>query len=79
MRAGDPPAWATSSCGESTEATPVQMAALGEHMTLCSRRGGRFSLMVCGAELARDLVRGRLVTMLTVLASVSGVIWLIAS
>lgn len=66
------PLWSTASFGETTDTTPMDLAALGEHLAQCSARSGRLVAMQCGAQRLRGFVTGRLVTTLALLAALTG-------
>lgn len=63
------PLWTTSSYGEAADTTPMELAALREHMAQCSGASGRLVAMHCGALRLQGFVLTRLVTTLALLAS----------
>ena len=82
MKAAAPssaPSWETSSDSESPDTTPMQLSALGEHLTHCSRPHGRFAALQWSAEVLHAFVLGRLVTTVAVVLTVLGGAWLIGS
>lgn len=76
---GSTPSWETSSYGESAETTPMQLSALGEHLSHCSRPHGRMAALHWSAEVLQAFVLGRLVTTVAVVLAVVGGAWLIWS
>lgn len=76
---GSTPSWETSSYGESPETTPMQLSALGEHLSHCSRPHGRLAALQWTAEVVHAFVLGRLVTTVAAVLAVLGVAWLIWS
>jgi hypothetical protein len=67
------PRWSTASFGETTDTTPLELAALGEHLTQCSGASGHLVAMQCGAQRLGGFVTARLVTTLMVLAAIISV------
>ena len=63
------PNWSTSSYGDSTDTSPMELSSLGEHLSLCRRMSGRLFGLRCGAELPHRFVAARLVTTLVLLAA----------
>jgi len=66
------PRWSTASFGDTTDTTPLELAALGEHLTQCSAASGRLVAMQCGAQRLRGFVTARLVTTVMLLAAIIG-------
>jgi len=62
-----PAAWSTASFGGSTDTSPMELDALGEHLSHCSAVHGRFFAFHCAAERMNAYVSARLVTTLVVL------------
>ncbi|MDO8419537.1 MAG: hypothetical protein Q7S90_05815 [Rubrivivax sp.] len=63
------PRWSTACFGDSTDTTPMELTALGEHVSLCRAAGGRFSGLRCGIDAVHGMVASRFVTTL-ILATV---------
>ena len=61
------PNWSTTSFGGSTDTSPMELRALGEHLSTCGNRGRLFTLH-CAAERVNQHVSARLVTTLAVVA-----------
>lgn len=76
---GSASTWETSSYGQSAETTPMQLSALGEHLSQCSQPHDRLAALQMGAEVLRAFVLGRLVTTAAVVLAVLGGAWLIGS
>lgn len=71
------PLWSTSSYGRTTDTTPVELTALGEHLALCNGDGAHRVAMRCGAHSLRGFVMARLVTAGAVVATMIGAAWLL--
>lgn len=74
--AADAPLWSTSSYGQATDTTPMELSALGEHLALCNGDGARRVAVRCGAQRLRGFVMSRLVSALAVVAVLIGAAWL---
>ena len=59
-------AWSTASFGGSADTSPMDLDALGEHLSQCNTVHGRFFAMHCVAERMNAYVTARLVTTLVV-------------
>lgn len=70
------PMWSTSSYGQATDTTPMELSALGEHLATCNGDGARSVAMRCGAHSLRGFVMSRLVSVMVLVAFVIGVAWL---
>ena len=71
------PNWSTSSFGDSTTSAPLDLAALGEHLSVCQGANRRWStLRHLGGTLHR-FVASRFVTTLAVAALLIGVALLV--
>ena len=66
------PCWTTSSFGGSTDTSPMELSALGEHLDHCKGAHGRFFALRCAAETMNGFVSARLVTTLVVAALLIG-------
>jgi len=62
------PAWSTASFGGSTDTSPMELDALGAHLSHCSAAHGRYFAVHCAAERMNAYVSTRLVTSLFVAA-----------
>ena len=71
------PNWSTSSYGDSTDTSPMELSALGDHLRRCQAPQGRLFAVRCGLEHAGRFAAARFVTTLVVLLTVlMGVGWL---
>lgn len=61
-----PTAWSTTSIGGSTDTSPMELDALGQHLSACRGQQGRFPAIRCAAERLHAHVAARLVTSLVV-------------
>lgn len=68
------PRWSTASFGDSADTRPVELSALGEHVSLCRGAGGRFAQLQRGAQVVHGIVAARFVTTLAVVGIVIGVL-----
>jgi hypothetical protein len=66
------PVWATSSYGETTDTTPMELAALSAHMVQCTAKRGRLVAVQCGVLRLHGFVSARLVTTLAFVAALTG-------
>lgn len=60
------PGWRTTSFGGSTDTSPMELDALGQHLSACRRQQGRFLALRCVAEQLHAYVAARMVTSLVV-------------
>jgi hypothetical protein len=67
------PFWSTASFGDTTETTPMELSALGEHLNLCRGSRGRWFTLRCAAESLNSFLAARFVTTLVVVALLIGV------
>lgn len=73
-----PPLWRTASFGDSPDTSPLELAALGEHLDCCRGSRGRLFTLHCLAEALNGFLASRFVTTLVVVAILAGVIALLA-
>jgi hypothetical protein len=66
------PFWSTSSYGNTTDTTPMELSALGDHLSLCQGSRGRLFTLQCVAETFNRFVAARFVTTLVVVAMLIG-------
>ena len=71
------PQWSTASFGEAAETTPVELAALGEHLAACSDGRGHLHALRCVAQRVQAFVFGRLVTTSLLLVALIGFLALV--
>ena len=67
----------TSSYGHTTDTTPMELEALGEHFAQCNGEGARRVAMHCGAQSVRGFVLARLFSVMAVVAVVIGLAWMV--
>ena len=60
------PAWSTASFGGSADTSPMELDALGAHLSHCSAVHGRLFALYCAAERMNTYVSTRLITSLVV-------------
>jgi len=75
----EPSGWATSSYGQGTDTTPMQLSTLGEHLAHCSQPGGRLGALRTGCQALHGFLLGHLVTTATVVLVAAGAAWLMWS
>ena len=63
--------WSTTSFGDDVHTSPMELTALGEHLTLCRRSSGRLFGLRCSADALHGFVAGRFVTTLSVAVALS--------
>jgi hypothetical protein len=64
--------WTTSSYGDTTETSPMELDALREHVAQCSRARGRMAALASGTRRAQGFLAGRLMTTLVLLVALVG-------
>jgi hypothetical protein len=64
------PRWSTTSFGGSADTSPMELDALGQHLSACRGQQGRFLALRCAAERLHVFVAARLVTSLVAAAVV---------
>ena len=69
--------WSTAAFGSSTDTTPVELNALGEHLQLCRAGSRRLRALQRGAEALHGFVAPRFVSTLALLAALGGLVWLL--
>lgn len=62
------PSWSTASFGDVADTSPMELAALGEHLDLCKVSHGRVFALHCFAETMMGFVAARFVTTLVLVA-----------
>lgn len=67
------PSWSTSSFGSATDTSPVELAALSEHLSVCQGRHARLSTLRYVAETLHGFAAARFVTTLALVTLVIGV------
>lgn len=72
MRRAAPPIWSTSSLSEEAGTSPVELAALSQHLGLCHRAKGRLFALKCHCELLSRFVAGRVITTLLISSALVG-------
>ena len=73
------PCWSTASFGDSADPSPLELSALGEHLSLCTGPHRRLIALHCMAERMHGFAAARLVTTLVVvLALLAGVASLVS-
>ncbi len=72
-----PPFWSTASFGDSTETSPMELSALGEHLDLCKEKRSRWFAVQCVGEALNGFITARFVTTLVVATLLIGVALLV--
>lgn len=67
------PSWRTSSFGQTADTSPMELSALGEHLSLCRDSRGRLFALSCVAETMNTFLASRFVTTVVVVALIMGV------
>jgi len=60
------PFWSTASFGEAADTSPMELSALGEHLSSCKGSHGRLFALQCVAETLNGFIATRFVTTLVV-------------
>ena len=71
------PQWSTSSWGHSTDTSPVELQALGEHLQQCQRGNRRLHALHTGAQAVHRFVAPRFVSTLSLAAALGGCVLLL--
>ncbi|WP_394787249.1 hypothetical protein [Rhodoferax sp.] len=66
------PSWSTSSFGDAGATSPMELAALGDHLNRCQGATGRLSSLQYFGEIAHSFVASRFVTTLAIAALLIG-------
>jgi len=66
--ADEPQRWSTSSFGSPADTSPIELAALGEHMNRCEGQRGALFALKCSADSLNSFMAPRLITILVLLA-----------
>jgi hypothetical protein len=74
--AGPMPNWSTASFGAPADTSPMELSALGSHLSVCRPLGARLCALRCGAEAMHGFVASRFVTTLLLTALAIGLVWL---
>ncbi|MDP2004264.1 MAG: hypothetical protein Q8K45_01200 [Rubrivivax sp.] len=67
---GAAPRWSTTSFGDSADTRPVELSALGEHVSLCRGASGGLALLQRAGQAVHGVVAARFVTTLAVVGVV---------
>ncbi len=71
------PRWSTTSIGDSADTQPVELSALGEHVSLCRAAASRYGGLLRSAQVVHGVVAARFVTTLVVMALLIGTLVLV--
>ena len=71
------PRWSTSCFGHSTDTTPMDLNALGDHVSRCRAAGSRFSGLQCVAQAVHGMVASRFVTTLALAAALIAIVLMV--
>ena len=66
------PRWSTASIADAAETSPMELSALGEHVSLCNGSRGRWFAMQCAADAVHAFVAPRLITTLFIAGTLIG-------
>ncbi|SDP46958.1 hypothetical protein SAMN05216303_104382 [Rhodoferax sp. OV413] len=66
------PSWSTSSFGDATGTSPMELAALSDHLSLCQGANGRLTYLQYAGEILHRFVATRFVTTLALATLVIG-------
>jgi hypothetical protein len=71
------PFWSTTCYDDSSETSPMELSALGEHLTVCKGAHSRLFSLQCAAETMHGFVVTRFVTTLVIVALLIGISFLV--
>lgn len=71
------PRWSTTCFGDSTDTKPMELTALGEHVSLCRAASSRFSGLQYAVHAAHGIVASHFVTTLTLVVALIGTVLLV--
>ncbi len=71
------PCWSTASLGHAVDTSPLELAALGQHLQRCRGTGGPLSVLQAAAQTMTGFASTRFVTTLLALALLIGAGFLI--
>lgn len=71
------PYWSTTSYGHSADTTPMDLNALGDHVSRCRADSSRFSGLQCAAQALHGMVASRFVTTLVLTAVVIAIVLMV--
>ena len=67
-----PPRWTTAYTADDTDTSPMELYALGSHVSRCNGCRGRWFTLRCAVDAVHDFVAPRFVTTLVVASIVIG-------
>ncbi len=67
--------WSTTSHGQTTDTSPGELSALGEHLDVCSAASGRLFGLRCQAQKLHGFLAPRLISTLVVVALLVALVW----
>ena len=71
------PRWSTTCYGHSTDTTPMDLNALGDHVSRCRAASSRFGGLQCAAQAVHGMVASRFVTTLAVTAALIAIVLMV--
>jgi hypothetical protein len=71
------PRWSTTCQGDSTDTTPMDLSALGDHVSHCRAASSRFSGLHCLVHAVHAMAASRFVTTLALMAVLIGALLLV--
>jgi hypothetical protein len=71
------PSWSTTCYDEGSETSPMELSALGEHLSVCKGAHGRLHSLQCAAETMHGFVATRFVTTVVIVALLIGFSFLV--
>jgi len=71
------PHWSTTSYGHSADTTPMDLSALGDHVSRCRAASSRFSGLQCAAQAVHGMVASRFVTTLALTAVLIAIVLMV--
>lgn len=74
---GFAPHWSTTSYGHSTDTTPMDLNALGDHVSRCRADSSRFGGLQWAAQALHGMVAPRFVTTLALTAALIAIVFMV--
>jgi hypothetical protein len=71
--------WSTASFGDAADTTPMELSALGEHLSLCQSLSGRLFALRCRLALVHGMIAPRFITTVVVVVVVAAMTGLVGT
>ncbi len=71
------PNWETSCFGHPAEESPIERAALSEHLNMCAALRGPLHVLHSAFDTVQGMLAGRVITSVLLVLAVTGGVWLL--